>query len=191
MDPFPAYNNDEGTVILSTFTGQILDLFNYSEDMQYPLLNYVDGVSLERTNYNTATTDKNNWHSAAESVGFGTPAYRNSQYVSSEVINEPIVIEPEIFSPDNDGYNDLVSIKYTFNQPGYNMTTKIYNAKGQLVRELVNNEYLGTTGSVNWDGIQNDNTKAPIGIYVFYIQIFDLEGNVKQYKKTAVLATKL
>jgi hypothetical protein len=191
MDPFPAYNNDEGTVILSTFTGQILDLFNYSEDMQYPLLNYVDGVSLERTNYNTATTDKNNWHSAAESVGFGTPAYRNSQHVNSEIINEPIVVEPEIFSPDNDGYNDLISIKYTFNQPGYSMTTQIYNAKGQLVRELVNNEYLGTVGSVNWDGIQDDNTKAPIGIYVFYIQIFDLEGNVKQYKKTAVLATKL
>jgi len=191
MDPFPAYNNDEGTVILSTFTGQMLDLFNYSEDMQYPLLNYVDGVSLERTNYNTATADINNWHSAAESVGFGTPAYRNSQYVSSEMINEPVVVEPEIFSPDNDGYNDLISIKYTFDQPGYNMTTQIFNAKGQLIKKLVNNEYLGTTGSINWDGIQDDNTKAPIGIYIFYIQIFDLEGNVKHYKKTGVLASKL
>lgn len=191
VDPFPAYNNDEGTVILSTFTGRILDLFDYSEDMHYPLLNYVDGVSLERTNYNTATNDKNNWHSAAESVGFGTPAYLNSQYVNAEISDEPIVLEPEIFSPDNDGYNDMTSIKYTFNQPGYNMTTNIYNANGQLVKELVNNEYLGTTGSVNWDGIQNDNTKAPVGIYVFYIQIFDLEGNVKHYKKTGVLATKL
>ncbi|RLD32607.1 MAG: hypothetical protein DRI72_06750, partial [Bacteroidetes bacterium] len=26
-DPFPAYNNDEGTAILSTYTGEILDLF--------------------------------------------------------------------------------------------------------------------------------------------------------------------
>lgn len=191
VDPFPAYNNDEGTVILSSYTGKVLDLFNYSENMQYPLLNYVDGVSLERTNYNTATADENNWHSAAESVGFGTPGFRNSQYVSSELINEPIVIEPEIFSPDNDGYNDLISIKYTFDQPGYNMTTQIYSSSGQLVRKLVNNEYLGTNGSVNWDGIQDDNTKAPIGIYVFYIQIFDLEGNVKKYKKTGVLASKL
>ncbi len=191
VDPFPAYNNDEGTVILSSFNGKVLDLFNYSENMHYPLLNYVDGVSLERTNFNTATADDNNWHSAAESVGFGTPAYRNSQYVSSEIINEPIVLEPEIFSPDNDGYNDMISIKYTFDQPGYNMTTQIFNAKGQLVRELVNNEYLGTVGSVNWDGIEDDNSKAPIGIYVFYIQIFDLEGNVKHYKKTGVLAAKL
>ena len=101
------------------------------------------------------------------------------------------MLEPEIFSPDNDGYNDFISIKYTFDQPGYNMTTKIYNSNGHLVRNLVNNEYLGTFGSVNWNGIQDDNTKAPIGIYVFYIQIFYLEVNVKQYKKTGVLATKL
>jgi len=191
VDPFPAYNNDEGTVIIATYAGKIIDVFNYSEDMHYPLLNYVDGVSLERTNFNTSTSDKNNWHSAAESVGFGTPAYRNSQFVSSEILNEPIVVEPEIFSPDNDGYNDLISIKYTFDQPGYNMTVDIYNAKGQLTRKLVNNEYLGTTGLINWDGIQDDNSKAPIGIYVFYIQVFDLNGNVKQYKKTGVLASKL
>ncbi|MCB2208590.1 MAG: lamin tail domain-containing protein [Bacteroidetes bacterium] len=191
VDPFPAYNNDEGTVMLTTVTSQVLDLFNYSEDMHYPLLNYVDGVSLERVNVHTATSDQNNWHSAAESVGFGTPAYLNSQYIHTESTDEPVVLEPEIFSPDNDGYNDLISIKYTFDQPGYNMTTQIYNAKGQLVRELVNNEYLGTAGSVNWDGIKDDNSKASIGIYVFYIQIFDLEGNVKHYKKTGVLATKL
>ena len=71
------------------------------------------------------------------------------------------------------------------------MTVDIYNAKGQLTRKLVNNEYLGTTGLINWDGIQDDNSKAPIGIYVFYIQVFDLNGNVKQYKKTGVLASKL
>lgn len=191
MDPFPSYNNDEGTVILARYTGEILDLLNYSEDMQYPLLNYVDGVALERTNFNSPTSDRNNWHSAAESIGFGTPAYKNSQFVSSELLNEPIVLEPEIFSPDNDGYNDVISIKYTFDQPGYNMTVQVFNANGQLIRKLTNNEYLGTVGTVNWDGIQDDNTKSPIGIYVFYIQVFDLTGNVKHYKKTAVLASKL
>ena len=190
-DPFPAYGNHEGTVILSTYTGQIIDLFNYSEDMHYPLLNYVDGVSLERTNFDNPTSDKNNWHSAAESVGFGTPGERNSQFVAVKPEDNTIIVEPEIFSPDNDGYHDVISIQYQFDQPGYNMTVDVFNAKGQLVRKLVNNEYLGTSGSVNWDGIQDDNTKAPVGIYVFYIQVFDLDGNVKHYKKTGVLALKL
>ena len=191
-DPFPAYNNDEGTAILSTYTGETLDLFTYSEDMHYPLLNYVDGVSLERINFESPTDNRNNWHSAAESVGFGTPGVRNSQFTeSSPDAEDQIMVEPEIFSPDNDGYNDVVSIKYTFEQPGYNMTVDVYDAHGRLVRKLVNNEYLGTSGAVNWDGIQDDNTKAPVGIYVFYVQIFDLSGNVKHYKKTCVLAAKL
>jgi len=50
---------------------------------------------------------------------------------------------------------------------------------------------LGVEGAVNWDGIQDDNSKAPIGIYIFYVQVYDLNGNVKKYKKTGVLATKL
>ena len=191
-DPFPAYNNDEGTAILSTYAGETLDLFTYSEDMHYPLLNYVDGVSLERINFESPTDNRNNWHSAAESVGFGTPGVRNSQFTeTSPDAEDQIMVEPEIFSPDNDGYNDVVSIKYTFEQPGYNMTVDVYDAHGRLVRKLVNNDYLGTSGAVNWDGIQGDNTKAPVGIYVFYVQIFDLSGNVKHYKKTCVLAAKL
>ncbi len=191
-DPFPAYNNDEGTVILATYAGETQDLFTYSEDMHYPLLNYVDGVSLERINSDSPTEDRNNWHSAAESIGFGTPGVQNSQFVdASSGEEDPITVEPEIFSPDNDGYNDVLSIKYKFDQPGYNMTVNIFDAHGRLVRELVNNEYLGTTGAVNWDGIQDDNTKAPVGIYVFYVQIFDLNGKVKQYKKTGVLAARL
>lgn len=191
VDPFPAYNNDDGTCLLINHKGLILDALDYTEDMHYPLLNYVDGVSLERTNFNNPTDDKNNWHSAAEAVGFGTPAYQNSQYIAENSFSDDINVEPEIFSPDNDGYHDIVRINYNFDQPGYMMTVNIFNAGGNLVRKLVNNQYLGTKGSVNWDGIQDDNTKAVVGIYVFFIQVYDLNGAVKKYKKTAVLATKL
>ncbi len=191
MDIFPAYNNDEGVCLLASGNGIIIDAFDYSDEMHYPLLNYVDGVSLERINFEGQTQDALNWHSAAESVGFGTPAYENSQFVPEGESADEILIEPEIFSPDNDGYNDVISIKYKFNQPGYMMTVTIFDASGNLVRELVNNEYLGTEGAVNWDGIRDDNTKALIGIYIFYIQVWDLNGNVKKYKKTAVLASKL
>lgn len=191
VDPFPAYNNDNGVCILSSLSGKFIDVFNYSEDMQYPLLQYVDGVSLERTSFNSPTQEPDNWHSAAERVGFGTPAYQNSQFIPAGETADEITIDPEIFSPDNDGYNDILSIKYKFDQPGYMMSIIIYNSAGQQVRQLVNNEYLGTEGTVNWDGIEDNNAKAPVGIYIIYLRVFDLEGNVKEYKKTGVLATRL
>lgn len=190
VDPFPSYNNDEGTVLLSS-TSKIIDAFHYSEDMHYPLLNYVDGVSLERTRFDSPTQDENNWHSAAESAGFGTPAFQNSQFIPPENTSDEISIFPEIFSPDNDGHDDIIGIHYHFDQPGYVMTVQIFDANGQPARQLVNNEYLGISGVINWDGIRDDNTKAPVGIYVFFIQVFDLDGNVKKYKKVGVLASKL
>ncbi|NOX87115.1 MAG: hypothetical protein GXO86_14350 [Chlorobi bacterium] len=191
IDPFPAYNNDEGICILSSMSGDFIDVFNYSEDLHYPLLQYVDGVSLERTNFDSPTQDPANWHSAAESAGFATPAYKNSQFVATGETTDEITIDPEIFSPDNDGYQDILSIKYRFDQAGYMMSVIIFNQAGQKIRQLVNNEYLGTEGVVNWDGIDDQNRKAPVGIYVFYIRVFDTQGNVKEYKKTGVLATKL
>ena len=190
--PFPSFNKDAGSVLLYRQLHKI-DAFDYSEKMQYPLLNYTQGVALERVSVDGETNDPNNWHSAAESVGFGTPGYRNSQSVSvnADSIRGEIDIDPEIFSPDNDGYQDVLHIKYKFETSGNTMTINIFSSSGQLVRRLVNSEYVGTSGVVSWNGLKDDGTKALVGIYVLYIKIFDQSGKVMQFKKTAVLAAKL
>jgi hypothetical protein len=190
--PFPVLNKDEGSILLYRQLHKI-DAFDYSEKMQYPLLNYTQGVALERVSVDGKTSDPNNWHSAAENVGFGTPGYRNSQSVSvnPDSIRGEIDIDPEIFSPDNDGYQDVLHIKYKFETAGNTMTINIFSSSGQLVRRLINNEYVGTDGVVSWNGLKDDGTKALVGIYVLYIKVFDQKGKVMQFKKTAVLAAKL
>ena len=191
IESLPAFNNDKGTVIISDKSKNMIDVFSYNDDMQYPLLNYLDGVALERINYNRPTQDETNWHSAAENVGFGTPAYKNSQFVEMENIDDQITISPDVFSPDADGHDDVLNIYYEFNEPGYTANISIYDSKGRLVRYLIKNEFLGTKGAFSWDGITNDNQKANIGIYIIYIGVFDLNGNVKHYKKTGVLGSRL
>ena len=190
VSPFPSYNNESGTVILSTNDDTLIDAFTYNESMQYPLLNYVDGVALERINPDGPSNDEYNWHSAAESVGFGTPGYKNSQWVNPEITNDEITLEPETFSPDNDGHDDVINIHYHFDRPGYNLKILIYDQNGRPVRHLSDNELAGTSGSISWDGITDDNTKALVGIYIFYIRAFDMNGYIKSWKKTGVLATK-
>ncbi len=191
MEHFPTLPNDKGTVLLENRSGSLIDAFNYSSDMQYPLLNFTDGVSLERIRFDGATNNRNNWHSAAETVGFGTPGYKNSQFVANDATTAEIKIDPEIFSPDDDGYNDMANIRYHFAQPGYSLTVLIFDHSGNLIRNLIENQYIGTiTGSISWNGLQNNNTKAPIGIYIIYIRVFDLNGNLKEYKKTIVLGGK-
>ncbi len=189
VNPFPAYNNEEGTVLFKTDSA-IIDAFTYNENMQYPLLQYVDGVALERINPEGKTNDKNNWHSAAESAGFGTPGYVNSQYFQENTNVEDITVEPEVFSPDNDGKDDLLNIIYNFAEPGNSLSVIIYNKNGKAVRSLIENEYVGTKGMITWDGVTDDNVKAPVGIYIIYIKSLNSNGTVKAWKKTAVLSTK-
>jgi len=191
MESFPTYKNEEGVVILSSKGGEVIDAFNYYEDMHHPILNSVDGVSLERINYERPTQDNTNWHSASKQVGFATPAYINSQFNEFSEVEDPITVEPEIFSPDNDGYNDVLNITYRFESSGYTVNIIIYDSQGRLVKYLIRNSLLGVEGTFSWDGRTDNNQKASIGIYIIYFEAFDVNGNVKKYKKTAVLAGKL
>lgn len=191
MASLPAYGNERGIVVLATRGLEIIDELVYNNEMQLPLLNTTDGVALERVNYNRPTDDPTNWHSAAETYGFGTPAYLNSVFSEAIPIDDPITLEPEIFSPDNDGTDDLLNISYRFETPGYVANITIFNSSGRKIRQLTDNELLGTEGTFSWDGMTDDHQKAAIGIYIIYIEVFDLNGKVKKFKKTAVLAGKL
>ena len=191
MASLPGYSNDDGTVILVNNLLTVSDSITYSSGMQFALLNYVEGVSLERMGFNRPADDKTNWHSAAEAVGFATPGYKNSQYNPGENADNEVAVIPEIFSPDNDGVDDVVNINYAFEAAGYVGSISIYDSKGRLVRDLVKNDLLGTKGAYSWDGINVTGEKARIGIYIVYFEVFGLQGEIKQYKKTCVLAGRL
>lgn len=186
MEVLPTYNNGDGHVYLVNNLNQAVDNFNYNEDMHFALLNDVKGVSLERIDYNRPSNDNTNWHSAAEDVGFATPGYENSQYQKVE-ITDGISISPETFSPDNDGVDDVLNISYQFAEAGYVANIVIYDAKGRLIKNLLLNELLGTKGTFSWDGINENNEKAAIGIYIIYFEAFKLNGETKKFKKTGVL----
>lgn len=191
VSSLPAYNSDKGRVIIMEKNENTIDNFAYTEDMHFALLASNKGVSLERINYNRPTEDKTNWHSASEVVGFATPTYENSQFNPQVEMEEKITIDPEIISPDNDGYQDVANITFNIEEPGYVANIKIFDARGRLIKYLANNTLLGINQTITWDGLDDKNQKAPMGVYVVFIELFDLEGNVQQYKKSVVVASKL
>jgi len=189
MNAFPTYNHGSGSVALIN-RNTVIDSFFYNEDMHYPLLKSHKGVSLERINPNRKTQDNFNWHSAASTVGYATPAYKNSSYSDNLTEQSDFEVYPEIFSPDNDGYNDVVNISYTFPAAGYRASIYIYNANGQKLKTLVNNQLLDTEGFFTWDGTIDGNIKAAVGTYIFLIEYWNTKGEVKRVKKTCTLAIK-
>ncbi|MBI3520325.1 MAG: lamin tail domain-containing protein [Bacteroidetes bacterium] len=190
VSDLPSMNSDEDVVTLSDRYANIIDNFKYSSKMHFPLLATTKGVSLERIDFNRPTNDKTNWNSAAESFGFATPAYRNSQYLQADGGNGISIPNP-LFSPDNDGYNDVLNIHYKLDEPGKAANVFIYDSKGRQVRHLIKNEQLVQDGVMSWNGINDTNEKAPIGIYVVYVELFNLSGKVNKYKLSCTLAGKL
>jgi hypothetical protein len=158
--------------------------------MHFPLLVNTKGVSLERIDFNRASNDKTNWNSASENVGFATPAYQNSQYLQSDGGSGFSLMNP-LFSPDNDGYNDVLTIHYALNENGKIGNIYIFDNKGRPIKHLMRNQPLTHEGAISWNGMNDDNEKAAIGIYLVYIELFDLSGKLNRYKLICTLAGKL
>jgi hypothetical protein len=184
---FPSYNDDEGEVILLTNSLMELDRFHYKASFQFPLLNDVEGISLERINANHPSSDSSNWHSAAANCGYATPGYRNSQDATTLETSDILGVSPELFTPDNDGSKDVLCIHVTPDKPGYFGSITIYNATGNIERTLIKNQLIGSSADYYWNGITANNEKAPTGIYVIYLELLHPDGTVKHLKKACVV----
>jgi hypothetical protein len=187
----PSMNNDSSTIQILYNNSIVLDRVSYHEDWHLSLIDDTENKTLERINPDGVSSSASNWHTAAETIGFGTPGKINSQYLTGSVSSTFGTTEP-IFSPDNDGFQDVLLFQYNFDI-GMIATLKIFDNQGREVHTLFSSELLGQQGSFTWDGVMSNNQKAPIGIYIAVIEAFAADGGSKQFAKRVgfTLAGKL
>ena len=196
----PTWDDVSGNVTLYNETKTlIIDSFNYNKSFHNPLLTNTEGVSLERINPNDSTNSSANWHSAAASVLYATPAYQNSQLSStpsfipsgvSSNYEEIFTLLNKTFSPNDDGFQDYLLMHYSIDKKGYFANIFIYDMEGKLVKRLTINELLSSEGQIKWDGETEEKLVAPVGTYIIYIELINPDGGVKKIKKLCVLADK-
>jgi hypothetical protein len=191
VSSLPSFPDDKGIVVITNSQGNVFDEVSYSEKWHFGLIGDDEGVALERIDPNDFSQKQSNWHSAASTAGYGTPGYKNSQYKQTNTGNATIDVTPKVFSPDNDGHDDIATISYQVSEPGYIANISIFDANGKMVRYLVKNALLGLKGSWNWDGLNESGQKLPVGTYIIFAEIFNLQGKKQQFKNTVVLARKL
>ncbi len=191
----PSYTNDSSTVYLmakSSFGGTFqMDKVSYVDDWHFRLLDGTKGKSLERIDPNGLSDDKNNWHTAAEAIGFATPGAKNSQYFPV-VSNGEFSYTSETISPDNDGFEDVLQINYEMAEAGLVGTFTVYDDRGRKISTVFQSELLASRGTFIWDGVREDNTKASIGIYIGVFEAFNIDGSIVfTAKKPFVVAGRL
>lgn len=191
MSSFPSFSDDAGTVVLLNISQEVIDEFSYTAKMLSSFLADEEGVSLERISLEKPTADATNWQSAAESAGFATPGLPNSQTRNEATATSEITCEPQAFSPNGDGYNDELSIRFRLDKPGYIANVSIFDAVGRQIIHLIKNQSLEQEGSWTWDGKSQLGQKQSIGVYIILVELFDSEGHQKVFKKTRTLTDRL
>ena len=190
-NPLPTISS-EGTLSFTTPAFVVVDSFAYSDDLHSPLLDDERGVSLERVDADAPTNSPGNWHSAAGTVGFATPTDENSQFLPVQAAGSNVInLVQKRFSPDGDGFEDLLLLEVETDRPGYLASIEIFDANGRLTRRLLRNELLPTEGVFKWDGTHEDGRRARIGIYVLWIELVNPDGTVERWKESFVVAGKL
>ncbi len=185
----PTLDDEEDIVILKNIENKDVDRFKYNTSLHSSLLDNTKDVSLERINASTKTQDKNNWYSASKMVGYATPTQKNSAELNLNLDN--IKVEPEVFSPDQDGYNDILTLTYKFDEPASVANLHIYNAEGRIVKTILKDEILQEKGFFIWDGTDSNGNKASVGIYFIILDVVETNGRKTIFKEKCVLATPL
>jgi hypothetical protein len=188
----PSMPNAEGNFVVAKPNAAIIDEFAYSEKMHQNFVINPVGVSLERINPYATTQDVSNWHSASFDVNYATPSRQNSQYFVPEKNSEQnFWLEYETFTPDNDGYRDFLVLNYALPETNFLLSATIYSPTGQKIRTLSNNLIASTSGNLLWNGLSDNNSLCPVGIYVIVIEaVNSTNGKKIQGKIVCVLSMR-
>lgn len=179
-----------GILAMRNASNKILDIVYINPDFHTSFISETKGIALERTYSYSNGLSKSAWASASKTEGYGTPGKPNSQWIDNFISDQLLELSNEYFSPDQDGFQDLVQIKCTLPNNQNLINLKIYNEYGQLIKTLARNEYVGNFYNVVWDGATQNGSKAPIGIYKVVLDGFNQSGKPLKDSKTLVVATR-
>jgi len=172
-------NSAPETIILTDQEGNIMSSCTYSTDNE-------PGFSEEKIDPNKPDSP-DNWVNSC-SV-HGTPGSKNSVLSSHIPEAVSITVDPDPFSPDQDG---TARISYSLPWTRATVSVKIFDTPGRLVKTLITASPSGANHTVFWDGTTINSTKAPVGIYIIFLEAMcEKEGESISHKKTIVLARTL
>ncbi len=183
----PSLRNEGGTVALCDASAQTIDLAVYSPKSYPSTALPARGISLEKINPALPSSNPANWLPATSECGCATPGKVNSQHVG---LGNPsrqgtFELQGDFFTPDGDGDNDAAIISYSLAAGGWTANVTVHDSNGREVARPVQRQTLSQSGTLVWNGTDDDGDTLGPGIYVIVIEAFDERGDMVK-KKLAV-----
>ena len=169
----------------------VWEILQYEDKMHHPWLKNRKGVSLERVRLDLPAEQTQNWTSASAKANYATPTEQNSQHQSEKALNfGSWELENPLFSPDDDGYKDLLFLHYKLEDSQSMADILIYDSKGLLVQKLAENVLLGNSGTFIWDGKNLQGYKVSAGMYIIQVLLRNPQKGTHSFKKVCTVAVK-
>jgi len=135
-------------------------------------LNYTDNVTDGIWNYNVKALYSGDLESSAS----------NTVTVNTTSVDNPSLLLTKLQGNYPNPFNPETNIRYSLKNDGQ-VSIKIYNVKGELVKTLVNTSQNKGNYQVRWDGKDNLNNSVSSGIYFYRMQ----SGSYSEQKKMLLL----
>lgn len=176
----PSFAGKSGNIAITDDKGNIIDALSYSEKWHHGIINDNHNVSLERISTMGNTNDSLNWHSASSLYNYQSGGWQNSHHRENNAVEETsdkyFWLDSKTFTPNNDGVNDLMILKYSLTETGYIATITLYTRDGYEVGVLAENILLNQTGEWLWQGNNPSGGLIEAGIYILNINAYNLNG---------------
>jgi hypothetical protein len=182
----PALNNDKACLAILKRNLDILETFCYDADWHHPYLDEENGVSLERLSPLLSATSPDAWHSASY-LQKRSPNCLNSQKLERSGDGTGLFLEFDEFSPNNDGFRDVLPIQWKSDQYGGQLEIKILDRFGHEVLEIQEWTLIGHESIFYWDGSIRNGQIAPHGVYLIVGLYRDRSGHQESIVRPCVL----
>lgn len=175
-------SDKEGNVYLLDETGKTLDQMNYSENMHLSWLEDIDGRSLERRRFDIEGLVAENWASASDDIGKGSPGVLNSQNSYKMLdLNDEFYLSKKLISPNADGYSDILELNYHLKNTSMIVRINVFDQQGRFIANIFNEYSISNEGILTWD-LSKNNVKIQNGLYLIFIEGISDSGTYKKYK---------
>ncbi len=149
MNSFPSLPKSGAKLGLFRRNHLAIDTFCYQENWHADYLVELEGVSLERLDYNNDPCLKNSWNSASELTGYSSPGCENS-FQNKKSVNDRLEISSDIISSRIDV--EHIDLTFKLLNPDENISVLVYNLDGLLVEILARNKFAIGEGVISWSG---------------------------------------
>ena len=179
LNGWPRLNNSKDRIVLRDSTGKYIDTVAYDHHWGGG-----NGKSLERIHPDWPGNSSETWSTSVSDLG-STPCEQNSMFASSLHGKANISVNP-------DPFDIKTTISYKLTVPRAIVKLHVYDIQGRLVKTLIDQEPSGSTGSIMWNGKDDQGRGLRMGIYILYLEAIHAEmGVLDRAKKTVTLAKKL